>query len=189
MITIQPDDAMVARTRPHPTDPNWCYWDKFTSHRQPREDVARRHGVDFQRHDAADVALVARPEHDEFTQEDVIAGRKTMTLTIDQDVHYIRDVLAGNALAGLRVAGAVRGRGAHPAPPRLARPLDGRALTTSPTSPYVWLHAELLVAARHDPDDSHEAIQRISTGGSHLPTTSWPQPALDCPGRRHWTRW
>ena len=33
-----------------------------------------------------------RPEREEFTQEDVIAGKKTMDITIDQDVHLIRDV-------------------------------------------------------------------------------------------------
>ena len=41
------------------------------------------------------LAPVPRPVHDEFTQEDIIAGRKTMTITVDQDVHYIRDVQAG----------------------------------------------------------------------------------------------
>ena len=36
-----------------------------------------------------------RPEHDQFTQEDIIAGRKTMTITLDQDIHLIRDVQKG----------------------------------------------------------------------------------------------
>ena len=36
-----------------------------------------------------------RPEHDEFTQEDIISGEKTMTITIDQDIHFIRDVRKG----------------------------------------------------------------------------------------------
>ena len=38
---------------------------------------------------------VGKKEHDQFTQEDIIAGRKTMTITIDQDVHLIRDIQAG----------------------------------------------------------------------------------------------
>lgn len=95
MITVQPEDALVVRARPHPTDPNRCYWDKFTFHMQPNKDVADRAGVAFEPFDAADVEPVPRPEHDEFTQEDIIAGRKTMTITIDQDVHLIRDVQAG----------------------------------------------------------------------------------------------
>lgn len=95
MITVQADDAMVMRARPHPTDPDWCYWDKFSFHRQPDEAVASRHGVPFEPFSTADLAPVPRPEHDEFTQDDIIAGRKTMGVTIDQDVHFIRDVQAG----------------------------------------------------------------------------------------------
>lgn len=95
MITIQPDDAMVMRARPHPTDPDWCWWDKFTFRRQPDPSVAERHGVPFAPADRRDLEPVPRPVHDEFTQDDVIAGRKTMGVTIDQDVHFIRDVQAG----------------------------------------------------------------------------------------------
>ena len=95
MITVQPDDAMVMRARPHPIDPNWCYWDKFSLHRQPDAAVAERQGVPFEPHDPADLAPVPRPAHDEFTQDDIIEGRKTMGITIDQDVHFIRDVQAG----------------------------------------------------------------------------------------------
>jgi phenylpropionate dioxygenase-like ring-hydroxylating dioxygenase large terminal subunit len=95
MITVQPEDVIVMRARPHPTDPDRCWWDKITLHLQPDPAVALRAGVAFEPADAADLAPVARPPHDEFTQEDVIAGRKTMTATIDQDVHLIRDVQAG----------------------------------------------------------------------------------------------
>jgi len=104
MITVQPDDALIARARPHPTDPNWCYWDKFTFVRQPCEAVAQRHGVPFEPHDPTAVAPVPRPVHDEFTQEDIIEGRKTMGSTIDQDVHYIRDVQAGMHSQGFDAA-------------------------------------------------------------------------------------
>ncbi len=72
-----------------------CLWDKFTLHIQPREEVARRAGVAFKPADPKDLAPVPRPEHDEFTQDDVISGNKTMTITIDQDVHPIRDIQAG----------------------------------------------------------------------------------------------
>ena len=36
-----------------------------------------------------------RLDREEFTQEDVIAGKKTMDITVDQDVHLIRDVQNG----------------------------------------------------------------------------------------------
>ena len=45
---------------------------------------------------------VQRPEHDEFDQEDVIAGRKTMDITVDQDVHLIRDVQNGMRSRGFK---------------------------------------------------------------------------------------
>ena len=32
-----------------------------------------------------------RPNHDEFTQNEIISGKKTMTITIDQDIHFILD--------------------------------------------------------------------------------------------------
>ena len=95
MITIQPDDALVVRARPHPTDPNKCLWDKLTFHRHPRAEVAATAGVDFEPFNAEDTSDGQRPDHDQFDQEDVIAGRKTMSITIDQDIHFIRDVQAG----------------------------------------------------------------------------------------------
>lgn len=95
MLTVQPDDAIVMRARPHPTDPNWCSWDKLTFHRHPDATVASDAGTDFVPWDARDVPRRERPVHDEFTQDDIIEGRKTMTSTIDQDVHLIRDVQAG----------------------------------------------------------------------------------------------
>ena len=95
MITVQPDDALITRARPHPTDPNQCWWEKYTLHRQPKAEVAERAGVAFEPFDPKDLAPIDRPEHDAFTQEDIIAGRKSFDITLDQDVHYIRDVQAG----------------------------------------------------------------------------------------------
>ena len=93
MITIQPDTALIMRARPHRTDPSKCYWDKFTFVMPPSEDAV----------DSGDLQFMPkpkpipdrRPDHDEFDQEDVIAGRKTMDITVDQDVHLIRDVQNG----------------------------------------------------------------------------------------------
>ena len=95
MITVQPDDALVARARPHPTDPNKCLWDKFTLHRHPSRAVADLAGVEFEPFNPGDVPQGSRPDHDDFTQEDVISGLKTMSITLDQDIHFIRDVQAG----------------------------------------------------------------------------------------------
>ena len=104
MITVQPDAAIVMRARPHPSDPDKCYWDKLTFKRQPSEEVARHAGVPFEPFDPKSIEPIARPEHDEFTQEDVIAARKTMTITIDQDIHFIRDVQKGMHSRGFDTA-------------------------------------------------------------------------------------
>ena len=104
MITVQADDAMVMRARPHPTDPNWCYWDKFGFHRQPDPAVAERAGVPFEPWDPNDLNPVPRPEHEYFDQEDIIAGRKTLGRTMDEDVHFIRDVQAGMHSRGFETA-------------------------------------------------------------------------------------
>ena len=104
MVTVQPDDAIVMRARPHPTDPNRCEWDKFTFHRQPDPAIAEAAGVEFEPFDQAMVAPRERPERDVFDQQDIISGAKTMTITIDQDVHLIRDVQAGMRSRGFDTA-------------------------------------------------------------------------------------
>ena len=104
MITVQPDDALIMRARPHPTDPNQCWWDKFTFHRQPDPAVAAAAGIAYEPHPHDDRAPQERPEHDEFMQDDIIEGRKSMTITIDQDVHLIRDVQAGMRSRGFDTA-------------------------------------------------------------------------------------
>ena len=45
-----------------------------------------------------------RPEREVFDQEDVIAGDYSMTITIDQDVHYLRDMQAGMHSQGFKAA-------------------------------------------------------------------------------------
>jgi len=95
MITAQPESALVMRARPHPTDPNKCFWDKYTFKLVPNPEVAARAGVEFRPSNPKDLLPIPRPTHDEFEQDDVIAGRKTMDITVDQDVHLIRDIQAG----------------------------------------------------------------------------------------------
>ena len=95
MFTAQPESALVMRARPHPTDPNKCFWDKYTFKLQPNPEVAQRVGVEFRPSNPRDLVPIQRPVHDEFEQDDVIAGLKTMDITVDQDVHLIRDVQAG----------------------------------------------------------------------------------------------
>jgi len=103
MITVLPDDVLIARARPHPSDPDRCLWDKFTLVRDPDPAVAAAAGVAYEGRDVSGDDHPRRV-HDEFTHEDVIAGRKTMAMTIDQDIHYIRDIQAGMHSRGFRHA-------------------------------------------------------------------------------------
>jgi phenylpropionate dioxygenase-like ring-hydroxylating dioxygenase large terminal subunit len=95
IIVLQPENLLLMRAMPHPTDPNKCLWDKFTFIMEPDPSVAGAANVSFNMGQDASMVPDERPEHDEFDQEDIIAGRKTMTITIDQDVHFIRDVQNG----------------------------------------------------------------------------------------------
>ena len=104
ILVLQPEETWVLRTRPHPTDPNKCFWDKFALRMLPDEEIQRGAKVEFPPlQNRANISFnidqgsdgVIRPEHDEFTQDDIISGEKTMTITLDQDIHLIRDVQKG----------------------------------------------------------------------------------------------
>lgn len=102
MLTFTPESGLIARARPHPTDPDWCMWDKFTFRMKPSAEVAARAGVAYEPYPSTLFEQPERPLHDEFDQEDVIAGRKTMGITLDQDVYYIRDVQRGMHSRGFK---------------------------------------------------------------------------------------
>ena len=48
--------------------------------------------------------MTERPEREVFTQDEIIAGRISMNLTVDQDVHYLRDMQAGMHSRGFKQA-------------------------------------------------------------------------------------
>jgi phenylpropionate dioxygenase-like ring-hydroxylating dioxygenase large terminal subunit len=100
ILVLQPEEMWILRSRPHATDPNKCYWDKLSLHMYPDPKISKKANLTFNLRKGADgedglPPVVDRPEHDSFTQEDIIAGRKTMTITLDQDIHFIRDVQRG----------------------------------------------------------------------------------------------
>ena len=45
-----------------------------------------------------------RAEHEIFTREDVVEGRNSMTITIDQDIHYLNNMQAGMHSRGFDAA-------------------------------------------------------------------------------------
>jgi phenylpropionate dioxygenase-like ring-hydroxylating dioxygenase large terminal subunit len=93
---LQTEELWVMRARPHPTDPNKCFWDKFTFRMLPLDSAEEVANISFNPTDR-DVKPdnEDRIEHEDFTQEDVIAGKDTMTITVDQDVHLLRDIQVG----------------------------------------------------------------------------------------------
>ena len=104
VLVLQPEEFWILRSRPRAGDPNKCYWDKFALRMLPDIEIQRnakiqfpplqnRANVSFNLDQTGDGAI--RPGHDEFDQEAIIAGEKTMTITLDQDIHLIRDVQRG----------------------------------------------------------------------------------------------
>ena len=104
VLVLQPEEFWILRSRPRAGDPNKCYWDKFALRMFPDVEIQKnakiefpplqnRANVSFDLDQNSDGSM--RPEHDEFDQEAVIAGEKTMTITLDQDIHLIRDVQRG----------------------------------------------------------------------------------------------
>ncbi len=95
-MTIKAEELWIYGPRPHPSDPNKCFFDKWTLQIPAEVAVDKDRGLAL----GADPGLLRyenddRPEHDVFTQDDVIAGKHTMTITIDQDIYYLRDMQAG----------------------------------------------------------------------------------------------
>lgn len=102
ILVLQPEEFWILRTRPHATDPNKCYWDKFSLRMAP--DKSDSANISFNLDAESLPQNWERPEHDEFSQQDIIEGRKTMTITIDQDIHFIRDVQKGMHSRGFSAA-------------------------------------------------------------------------------------
>lgn len=75
------------RARPHIDDPNRCFFDKWTL-RAP----------------GPDPVPAARPEPEVFAGEDVAAGRNSITITIDQDIHLLPRMQAGMRSRGFERA-------------------------------------------------------------------------------------
>lgn len=113
VLVLQPEEFWILRARPRDNDPNKCYWDKFALRMLPDVEIQKNAKVEFPAlQNRANVSFnldqtsdgVVRPEHDEFDQEAIIAGEKTMTITLDQDIHLIRDVQKGMHSRGFREA-------------------------------------------------------------------------------------
>ncbi len=86
ILSFTPEHCWVLRPRPHPSDPQQCYFDKLTLLKLAPE------GAEHTGH--------SRPERDVFDHLAIISGEKTMTDTIDQDIELLGGVQAGMASQG-----------------------------------------------------------------------------------------
>ena len=94
-MTIHPERLWIFGPKPHKSDPNKCSFTKW-SFQIPTELVRdEKKGLELLPGSSYYDQNGFRPEHDIFTREDVVKGRKSFTITIDQDIHYLNDMQAG----------------------------------------------------------------------------------------------
>jgi phenylpropionate dioxygenase-like ring-hydroxylating dioxygenase large terminal subunit len=111
ILSVTPESAWLMRSRPDDSDPGKSAFDMITlvqfHGREENAAAARRAegsedpeiGTHF-RLNGPRPAEYRRPERDSFTHEDIIAGRKTMTVTIDEDISLLARVQKGMASSG-----------------------------------------------------------------------------------------
>jgi phenylpropionate dioxygenase-like ring-hydroxylating dioxygenase large terminal subunit len=94
IFTYQPEMLWLIRIRPHAGDPDSCYLDKLSFERFPGE-ASKRFLEVTDEESSAGQGGDGRPLHDAFDYSDVIAGRKSMTDTIDQDLSLLAHAQRG----------------------------------------------------------------------------------------------
>lgn len=110
ILSITPESAWLMRSRPDAADPGKSHFDMITlvQFHGTEDDVAKAKGEDgveagtHFRLNGPRPADYQRPPRDSFTHEDVIAGRKTMTVTIDEDISLLARVQQGMASSGFQ---------------------------------------------------------------------------------------
>ena len=106
ILSFTPERCWVLRPRPHPTDPQQCYFDKLSMllFSDPRISKDGKpilgSGSSSMQSGTTRPDEHGRPERDVFDHQAVIDGEKTMTDTIDQDIELLAGVQAGMASEG-----------------------------------------------------------------------------------------
>ena len=97
ILTYQPEMLWLMRLRPHAIDPNLCYLDKLSFERFPNSEEQRfLEGTDNLKEKRSESAgKNGRPNWEFFDYSDVIAGKATMTDTIDQDLSLLAHAQQG----------------------------------------------------------------------------------------------
>jgi phenylpropionate dioxygenase-like ring-hydroxylating dioxygenase large terminal subunit len=106
ILSFTPERCWVMRARPHPTDPQQCYFDKMTllwfADPERNKDGKAIVGLGQAYTPSASELTdeYRRPERDVFNHQAIIDGEKSMTNTIDQDIELLGGVQAGMASEG-----------------------------------------------------------------------------------------
>ncbi len=85
ILSFTPEFCWILRPRPHATDPQKCSFDKITLTNIPTPSGESAHPS----------AAPTRPVRDVFDHRQILTGEKSMTITIDQDIHLLGGVQAG----------------------------------------------------------------------------------------------
>jgi len=106
ILSFTPEHLWLMRVRPHPTDPQRCYFDKlsFLLFADPQLSKATRDiggpGRTATSSSGRRAENYVRPTRDCFDHEAILRHEKTMTITIDQDIELLGHVQAGMNSAG-----------------------------------------------------------------------------------------
>ncbi|MGI9327520.1 MAG: aromatic ring-hydroxylating oxygenase subunit alpha [Pseudomonadales bacterium] len=99
ILSFTPERCWVMRPRPHPTDPQQCYFDKLSLVQHPdpalSDAVSAIAGSGSSTMTAAKPGNDVRPRRDVFDHTAILRGEKSMTITIDQDIELLGGVQAG----------------------------------------------------------------------------------------------
>jgi phenylpropionate dioxygenase-like ring-hydroxylating dioxygenase large terminal subunit len=106
ILSGSPEGLWVMRSRPHASDPEKSILDKWTLMLEPDPALGGSGDAKQTLHAASDSAPTStgRAARDVFSYKDVIAGRKSMTDTIDQDLSLLERVQQGAASSGFSSA-------------------------------------------------------------------------------------
>lgn len=106
ILSGSPEGLWVMRSRPHRADPGKSFLDKWTLMLEPDPALGGSGDAQQTLHAAsgADSIASGRVARDVFSYRDVIAGRKSMTDTIDQDLSLLERVQQGAASNGFSSA-------------------------------------------------------------------------------------
>ncbi len=106
VLSFTPEHCWIMRVRPHATDPARCEFDKLSLVKFADPTMASdgqailSAGRHYQGQSAFLPEDYVRPERDVFDYQAVIAGEKSMTDTINQDVELLAGVQQGMSSAG-----------------------------------------------------------------------------------------